>query len=93
MSDPAKIERILSEAGWRNIAIERWDGDNVIAGGVSLDESVDFLIRIGPCARAIAERGLEVAEVRRRLIDRLAPLHDGTGVALSAACWFVSATA
>ncbi|HVK81169.1 MAG TPA: hypothetical protein VM915_11225, partial [Verrucomicrobiae bacterium] len=90
---PAKVERILAEAGWRDIAIDRWDGDNIIAGGVSLEESAEFLIRIGPCARAIAERGLDVAEVRRRLIERLAPLHDGTGVALSAACWFVSATA
>ncbi|HEX8902401.1 MAG TPA: class I SAM-dependent methyltransferase [Vitreimonas sp.] len=92
-SDPGKIERILKEAGWSNIAIDRWDGDNVIAGGVSLEESAEFLIRIGPCARAIAERSLDVAEVRRRLIERLAPLHNGTGVALSAACWFVSATA
>ncbi|WP_135211107.1 class I SAM-dependent methyltransferase [Vitreimonas flagellata] len=92
-SDPAKVERILSEAGWRDIAIARWDGDNVIAGGVGLEESTDFLVRIGPCARAIAERGLDVADVRRRLIERLAPLHNGTGVALSAACWFVSATA
>lgn len=92
-SDPAKVERILAEAGWRNIAIERWDGDNVIAGGVSLEESTDFLLRIGPSARAMAERGLDAVAVRARLMDALAPLHDGTGVALSAACWFVSATA
>ena len=92
-SDPAKVERILAEAGWRSIAIERWDGDNVIAGGVSLEESTDFLLRIGPSARAIAERGLDLVTVRARLMDALAPLHDGTGVALSAACWFVSATA
>ena len=92
-SDPAKVERILAEAGWRNIAIERWDGDNVIAGGVSLEESTDFLLRIGPSARAIAERGLDAVAARARLMDALAPLHDGTGVALSAACWFVSARA
>ena len=92
-SDPAKVERILAQAGWSSIAIARWDGDNVIAGGVSLEESTDFLLRIGPSARAIAERGLDPVAVRARLMDALAPLHDGTGVALSAACWFVSATA
>lgn len=91
LSDPEKIERVLSQAGWTDIAITRWDGHNIIAGGVGLEESADFLIRIGPCARAINERGLDVAEVRRRLVDKLAPLHDGTGVALSAACWLVSA--
>lgn len=93
LSEPEKIERVLSEAGWSDIAITRWDGDNVIAGGVGLEESADFLIRIGPCARAITERGLDAGEVRRRLVDKLAPLHNGDGVALSAACWLVSATA
>jgi hypothetical protein len=83
----------LSEAGWRSIVLSKWDGDLLIAGGGSVEDTADFLLRIGPCSRAIADQQLVVADARRRLIDALAPRHHGAGVALPAACWFVTAKA
>lgn len=93
MADEAKVRRVLAEAGWRDIALARWDGAITMAGGGDLDAVADFVTRIGPCARAIAEQQLDMGEVKRRLIERLAPLHDGAGVSLPAACWLVTAAA
>jgi SAM-dependent methyltransferase len=91
LADGAKIERILREAGWRDVVLSRWDGKLTIAGGGSVEETADFLLRIGPCARAIADQELDAAEARQRVMDRLSPHHEHDGVALAAACWFVTA--
>ena len=90
-ADAAKVERILAQAGWREISFTRWDGDIAIGGGGGLAESAEFMLHIGPCARAIAEQGLDLTEARQRLIDALAPKHGAGGVALGAACWLVRA--
>lgn len=92
-ADPAKVERILRESGWRNIKLDRWDGDISIGGRGSLEEIADFVMRIGPCARAIADQDLDGAEAQRRLIERLAPLYCDGALMIPAACWIVTATA
>jgi SAM-dependent methyltransferase len=93
LADEAKARRLLQDAGWRDVAFSRWDGLFLVGGGGALEEAADFLLRIGPCSRAIAEQGLDAAEAKQRLIDRLAPLQTGTGIALPGACWLVSAAA
>lgn len=92
-ADDAKVRRILKEAGWRDVALTPWDGSVTVGGGGSAAEAADFLLKIGPCARAIADQSLDAAEAKQRLIDRLTPLHDGKGVQLLAACWLVTAKA
>ncbi|MGQ0532827.1 MAG: class I SAM-dependent methyltransferase [Caulobacteraceae bacterium] len=92
-ADGAKVERILREAGWRNIALSRWEGGLTLGGGGTLAEIADFLLRIGPCARAIAEQSLDTDEARRRLMDALAPHYRDGAVMLPAACWLVTANA
>lgn len=91
LADPKKIERILGEAGWTNVKITTWDGEIAIGGGGGLEESAEFLLKIGPCARAIVDQGLDPAEARQRLIDKLTPLRSDDGVKLGAACWLVEA--
>jgi hypothetical protein len=93
LADSAKIKRILQDAGWRDIALTPWDGAVAIGGGGNAEDAADFLLRIGPCARALAEQQLDVAEARRRLIERLSPLYAENGLALPAACWLVTANA
>jgi hypothetical protein len=93
LADEAKVRRVLGEAGWRDIGLARWDGDVLVGGGGSLAETADFLLGIGPCARAVAEQQLDAAEAKQRLMQTLSPHHRGDGVALPAACWFVTATA
>ena len=93
LADAAKTERVLSDAGWRDIALSRWDGPIDPSAGGGPDSAADFLLRIGPCARAIGEQQLDAAEARRRLIDRLTALHAEQGLAMAAACWLVTARA
>lgn len=93
LADEAKIKRILAESGWREIAVSPWDGPITMGGGGSVDDAVDFVLRIGPCARAMAEQQLDFNEARRRLTDALAPRHTGAGVVMNAGCWLVTARA
>lgn len=92
-SDDAKVKRILKESGWRDIVCERWDGALNVGGGGAIEEIAEFLLKIGPCARAIADQGLDVGEARQRLVDKLAPRYARNAVMLSASCWIVTARA
>jgi len=93
LADRDKIERILNESGWRDVEIGRWDGDIPVGGRGSPADAAEFLLRIGPTARAIADQDLDGAEARRRLIDALAPFATADGVMLGVACWLVRAQA
>ncbi len=87
------VQRVLQDAGWRDIALSRWDGLMKIGGGGGLDDAASFMLKIGPCARAIAEHGLDAARAKQLLMDRLAPHQRDDGVALPGACWLVAASA
>ncbi len=93
LADDDKIRRVLDEAGWRDVEARAWDGLIAAGGGGTIEETADFMIKIGPCARAIADQGLDLNEARRRLVEHLAAMHSTKGVMLPAACWLVSARA
>ncbi|PZO55514.1 MAG: hypothetical protein DCF16_02875 [Alphaproteobacteria bacterium] len=92
-ADRAKVERILSDAGWSGVGVSAWDGDIQIGGGGSPTETAEFLLKIGPCARAIVDQGIDAEAAKARLMEHLAPKHGADGLKLSAACWIVSARA
>lgn len=89
LADPDKINRILDGAGWRDVSIARWDGD--VAMGANASEAAAFLLKIGPCARAINEQGLDPAEAERLLLEFLRAHEGPNGIARPAACWIVRA--
>lgn len=92
-ADSGKVRRILTEAAWRDIDVSRWDGEINVGGGGTLEEIAAFLLRIGPCSRAIADQGLDASEAKRRLMDALSPHYRDGAVLFPAACWIVTATA
>ncbi len=91
LSDPDKINRVLGASGWRDVAIERWDGP--IGVGRDAEEAAGFLLKIGPCARAINEQNLDPAAARKLLIEFLKPHESANGIARPGACWIVRALA
>lgn len=91
-ADNVKIERILARSDWRDVRIAPWDGDIPLGGG-DLPTAAGFLMRIGPCARAIADLALDPARVKQLLMEHLAPFAGRGQIALPAACWIVSARA
>lgn len=93
LANPERISAILAAAGWRDASIAPWDGAMHIGGGGDAREAADFLMRIGPCARAVAEQNLDPSTARAALSDYLVAHETPDGVALAGACWIVSATA
>lgn len=91
LQDREKIKTVL--AGWRDVSITPWDGDVLVAGGGDAHAAAAFLMRIGPCARAISEQNLDAAEAEQMLANFLRKHETPAGVALPAACWIVRAVA
>lgn len=92
-ADADKVRRILNGSGWRDVVIDPWQGELIAGGGGGPLDAADFVMRIGPCARAIADQELDRADVQRRIAERLAPYAGPNGVSLPAACWIVRAAA
>jgi SAM-dependent methyltransferase len=91
LADAAKIETILGASGWNAVSIARWDGGLRI--GADAREAAQFLLKIGPCARAVADQRLDRARAEGLLVDFLSKHESPGGVSLSAACWIVRAVA
>jgi SAM-dependent methyltransferase len=92
-ADPARVRTILAGAGFRDVAFEDVRQTLTIGAGAGLDETVDFLLQMGPTAAALretADLSLQprvVAAVR----DALAPYVTEQGVRMASASWIVTA--
>jgi SAM-dependent methyltransferase len=93
-ADPERVRGILTGAGFSAISIEPLR-QALLIGDSDLDAAVDFLLRMGPTARALrlandpALTGRVAAAVR----DALAPFHTPDGVQMDSAAWIVTAAA
>ncbi|WP_354143267.1 class I SAM-dependent methyltransferase [Altererythrobacter litoralis] len=93
-ADNARVESVLSDAGWRDIRFEPFDFAMIAgAGDDPIADAVSYFSRIGPAARALA--GMDDAaraEVQGKLAELAGRnLKDGI-VSLGAGVWIVSAT-
>lgn len=92
-SDRERVESILSEGGWREIAFEKVDFAYVAGAGEDpVGDAVSYFLSIGPAARAVLDlddeaRGAFVGRLRRYL----GGAREGEMVALPGAAWVVSA--
>lgn len=91
-ADQDLVRRIVEGAGFRDVAIERFDHEVVF--GMALDDAVMDAVRSAPCGRLLANAS---DDVRGRAPDALraalTPYVSDRGVALSASVWIVSARA
>jgi SAM-dependent methyltransferase len=89
-SDRARVERILSEAGFTDIALIPLELRTPLGG--SLADAVDYLLQIGPTARLLADATPEQkSAVAAALSTALAPHLTPDGVAFQGAAWLVTA--
>jgi hypothetical protein len=92
LADPGQIRRLLTAAGFEDVSIAPYATSMLLAGGGTLDETVEFLVASGS-GRALLDpappeaREAAIAAVR----DTLAPLAGPDGVRLGAAAWIVTA--
>ena len=89
--DRARVERILTGAGFASLAIEPLDVQMWM--GKDVADVVANAGRFGPLARAFAEADPEsVTKAKAAIAEALAPHVTTEGVSLPGACWLVSAT-
>ena len=92
LAEPDLVRPLLQSAGFVDVEITAFAVPMLVAGGGSVDETLEFLLAtgIGHAMLAQAEAGpaaLAVDAVR----EALAPHHDGDGVRLGAGTWVVTA--
>jgi ubiquinone/menaquinone biosynthesis C-methylase UbiE len=89
----ARVQRILSEAGFTRVAMEPCNLSLDIAIGCGLDAAVKSALEIGPAARALAEQPPDVvAAATQSVREALTPLVRGQSVSLAGAIWIVTAS-
>lgn len=90
---PDETIELLDEVGFTQISVEPVAATILLAGGGTLDDSMDFLLGMGMVRGLLGrlddeERGAAVDEIRATLANH----HEsGVGVRLGAAGWMVSA--
>jgi SAM-dependent methyltransferase len=90
----ARVNRVLSEAGFSAIRMEPCDLSLDIATGKGLDAAVQSALEIGPASRALAEQPDDVrAAARQSIREALAAFAKGQTVPLPASIWIVTARA
>lgn len=94
-SDPGFTRAVLQRAGWTDATPQRIDFDYVVGAGEDpVADGLDFMSRIGPAARALADaspaRREEIAQALRALLDGA---RAGDRIAFPAAAWIWTATA
>jgi len=93
-ADPARLEAILSAAGFRDIDIAHHDLTLRWGEADDLEGNVRELLQIGPVARLLADQDAEVcARVQAAVVEVLAPHYDGEALNLAGAVWFATAAA
>jgi ubiquinone/menaquinone biosynthesis C-methylase UbiE len=89
-----RVRRILSEAGFSGIEMERCDLTLDVAIGRGLDGAVETALEIGPTSRALEGQPADVvAAATSSIREALAPFISGQSVPLDASIWIVTAPA
>lgn len=93
-ASPQRVRRILSEAGFRDVAMEPCDLSLDVAVRGGLEAAVQGTLEIGPAARALAEQSPAVVTAATNSIrEALEPYVRDRSVFLPAAIWIVTANA
>ena len=89
-----RVQRVLTAAGFSEIAMEPCDLSLDVAVGGGLDAAVKGALKIGPSARALADQPPDVvAAATQSIREALTPFLKGQTVPLDAAIWIVTARA
>jgi SAM-dependent methyltransferase len=92
-SKEERVHRILGEAGFTGIAMERVDLLLDIATGGGLESALETTLAIGPTSRALEDQPPEkVAAVTEAIRAALAAHVTGSAVPLGGSIWIVTAT-
>jgi ubiquinone/menaquinone biosynthesis C-methylase UbiE len=87
-----RVRRILGEAGYRDVALERCDLSIDIANGRGLEGALDTAMNVGPASRALEGHPAAVrAAATNSVRELLAPQVRGQSLPLPGSIWVVTA--
>lgn len=87
-----RVRRILGEAGFTGIELERRDFKLDVAAGRGLDDAVATALAMGPASRALEGQPPDkIAAATASIREALAPLAVGNSVPLGGSIWVVTA--
>ena len=94
LADPQRVTRILSEAGFSGIDLQRRDVMMKLSEPNELDGATEFATQVGPASRALvgATPASQVA-ARAAIREALAAYDGDDGVILPGSVWFITARA
>jgi ubiquinone/menaquinone biosynthesis C-methylase UbiE len=86
-----RVRRILGDAGYRDVALERCDLSIDIANGRGLEGALDTAMNVGPANRALEGHPAEVrAAAANSVRELLAPQVRGQSLPLPGSIWVVT---
>lgn len=91
-ADPDRVRRILSVAGFADVALEAHEEELVMAAGFPFEDAVDFILELGPMAAVL--RGVDDAvraSVTEAVRKALLPHVSGGNLRLGSSTWLVTA--
>lgn len=87
-----RVHRILNEAGFSDIAMERADLSLDIATGQGLDAAIETVLAIGPTSRALdGQPPDKIAAATQSIRTMLTTYQKGEAVPLAGSIWIVTA--
>ena len=91
-ADADRVTRILRDAGFGSVAVEGMERELLVGGGASLDDTVGFLLQMGPAGAALREADDDLrAKAADAVREAIAPFHGDDGVRMPAAAWLFTA--
>jgi ubiquinone/menaquinone biosynthesis C-methylase UbiE len=88
----ARVNNILSKAGFASVAMEPCNLSLDVAIGRGLDAAAEAALEIGPASRALEGQPPDVrAAAKNSIHEALAPFASGQAVPLAASIWVVTA--
>ncbi len=90
-ADPERLRKILGDAGFANIRIEKLD--TTANMGADLDQAAEEALNVGPLSRAATDLDEATrAKIREAVKGALASYRTPSGITPGVACWLVGAT-
>jgi hypothetical protein len=91
-ADADRVTRILQDAGFGSVRVEGMERDLLVGGGGSLDDTVGFLLQMGPAGAALRDAPKDLrAKAADAVREAIAPFHGDAGVRMPAAAWLFTA--
>ena len=90
-ADAERVRGILSAAGFTDLGFEELQDTVTVAGGSDIDQTVQFLLQMGPTGAAVREASASALEaVMAAIHEALQPYVTADGVRMEAAAWIVT---